>query len=268
MSLIEAIILGIVQGLTEFLPVSSSGHIEIFKVLMGVEIKEALLLTVLLHLATALSTMIIYRKDLIQIIGGCFSKDWNWEKRFSLAVIISMIPAALVGLFLEDAIEKLFSGNMVLVGCMLLLTAVILYFSDKAKKESSGQVSYPKAVILGIVQAIAVLPGISRSGSTIGSAVLLGMDRSAAARFSFIMVLPLILGASAKKLLEYNDVSSTAGAESLSSTVLIAGFLAAFFSGLLALKWMIALVQRSQLKWFALYCSIAGLIALGSGLFS
>jgi len=265
MSLIEAFILGIVQGLTEFLPVSSSGHIEIVKVLLGVEIKEALLFTVVLHLATAFSTILIYRKDIVSIIGGCFSRDWNADKKFAILVVISMIPAVFVGLFLEEQIEDLFSGNMILVGLMLLLTALVLYISDSVKKMGDSKVTWIQATYLGIIQAIAILPGISRSGATIASGVIFGIKREVAAKFSFLMVLPLILGASAKKLMEYQEVSSHAESD-LPTLALIIGFSAAFISGLLALRWMIQLVQRSQLKWFSLYCLIVGCIAITYGL--
>lgn len=270
MSLIEAIILGIVQGLTEFLPVSSSGHIEIFKVLQGVELKEALLFTVVLHLATACSTMVIYRSDIRDLIFGLFSKGKSGEKQFVLLVLVSMIPATIVGLMWEKEIEELFSGNMLLVGLMLLLTGVVLFISDRVEKEGSNEVTIKKAILTGIVQAIAILPGISRSGSTIGTAVILGIRRETAARFSFLMVLPLILGASAKKFLDYLEVSSdaVASSEQLPALVLLAGFTAAFLSGLLALQWMIKLVQRSQLKWFALYCVAAGIGACSYALFS
>ena len=260
MDLIEALILGIVQGLTEFLPVSSSGHIEIAKVLLDIEIKEALLFTVVLHLATAFSTIIVYRMDLLGILKGWLSKGWNDEKKFALLVILSMIPATIIGLFLEDQIEEFFSGNMLLVGLMLVLTGIILLVSDKVKKVGNSQLTYRQSALLGIVQAIAILPGISRSGSTIASGVLFGLKRDVAAKFSFIMVLPLILGASAKKMMEFQEVGASNG--ELPVTALLVGFLAAFISGLLALRWMIRLVQKSQLKWFAFYCFIVGCIAV------
>lgn len=263
MSLIEAIILGIVQGLTEFLPVSSSGHIEIFKVIQGVELKEALLFTVVLHLATACSTIVIYRKDILELSFGLFKKGDNESKRFALLVLLSMIPAAVVGLLWEEQIEGMFSGNMLLVGLMLVVTGVVLFISDRVERIGSHEIGVRKAIITGIVQAIAILPGISRSGSTIGTAVILGIKRETAARFSFLMVLPLILGASAKKFLDYLGAQESvdAGSSEISTLVLFAGFVAAFVSGLLALRWMIKLVQRSQLKWFAIYCLIVGTAA-------
>lgn len=259
MSIFEAIILGIIQGLTEFLPVSSSGHIEIAKVLLSASQEEQnLLMTVVLHAATALSTLFIFRSDINQIIKGLVQCKWNTEFQFSLKIIISMIPAAFIGLFFESEIEQLFSGNILLVGSMLLITGLLLFLADKAK-QTNKQVSYLNALVIGIAQAIAILPGISRSGATISTSVLLGIDREKAARFSFLMVVPLILGKMAKDIF-----SGEIHAESNHILPLIAGFIAAFFTGLLACKWMIRLVKQSQLKYFALYCFVIGLISIGT----
>ena len=263
MNYIEAIVLGIIQGLTEFLPSSSSGQLEIVKALFGnqAEAQESLFLTIALHVATALSTIVVFRKDILEIFKGLFSFKWNESAEFSFKILLSMIPAALVGLFLQDQIELLFAKNLVLVGAMLCLTAVILFWADKAKK-TNKIVSSQNAIVLGIVQAIAILPGISRSGSTIATAVLLGIDREKAARFSFLMVLPLIFGSMAKTLLDANELD-----HKIDLFPLLLGFLAAFFTGILACKWMIALVKKSQLKYFSLYCIIVGGIALIYGLF-
>jgi undecaprenyl-diphosphatase len=263
MSSIEAFILGIIQGLTEFLPVSSSGHLELAKVFFGSNTlpKESLLFTVLLHLATALSTVVLYRKDLFQL----FSKAVAREKQavhFSLAIILSMVPAALVGFFLEDFIDSLFSGNTLLVGAMLIVTAGLLYVADKPQS-SENNLTHKRALLIGIAQAIAILPGISRSGATISTAVLLGVQREQAARFSFLMVVPLIFGKIAKDLLS-GDLLHTA----IDPLHLVIGFTAAFISGLLACSWMIALVKRSKLIYFSLYCLLAGSIALLMTLFS
>ncbi len=263
MSLIESIILGIIQGLTEFLPVSSSGHIELGKAIFGIEEKEAgLLFTVVLHFATALSTLVVFWKDIVNIFKGILRFQWNEETRFGLMVILSMIPAVLVGVLYKEQIETVFDGNVLLVSVMLLITGVILFMSDRMK-DVSKPLNEGKATLLGIVQAIAILPGISRSGSTIASAVLLGVNREKAARFSFLMVLPLIVGAMAMEFKDYFDMSD---AEKQSALILdgtvIAGFVAAFISGYFACKWMIAIVKRSKLTYFSIYCWIVGIIGI------
>jgi undecaprenyl-diphosphatase len=192
---LDAIILGIIQGLTEFLPVSSSGHLELGKAILGDESipEESLLFTVVLHFATALSTLVVFRKDVAEIIGGLLKFKNNEETRFSIKIIISMIPAVLVGLFFEEQLEQLFGGNILLVGAMLIVTAILLYFADKAKNTEKN-VSQSNAFVIGIAQAIAMIPGISRSGATISTSVLLGNDKTKAARFSFLMVVPLRFG--------------------------------------------------------------------------
>lgn len=263
MSSLEAIILGIVQGLTEFLPVSSSGHIELGKAFFGIEEKEAgLLFTVVLHFATALSTIIVFWKDIIGILKGLVKFELNDSWKFTLMVIISMVPAAVVGVFFKDWIDDFYNGNVLLVSVMLLITGVILYFSDRAKN-SIGGVTYTNAFLIGIVQAIAIMPGISRSGSTIGTSVLLGIDREKAARFSFLMVLPLIIGAMLLEFKDYIDMSATMQKEALilDSSILL-GFVAALVSGYFACKWMISIVKRSQLTYFSIYCWVIG----GAGL--
>ena len=261
MGIIDAIILGVIQGLTEFLPVSSSGHLEIAKELLNVsEQNQNLLMTVVLHAATALSTIIIFRKDIIQIIAGLFQFKWNEEAQFSVKIILSMIPAAIVGLFFEEEIESLFGGQIVLVGSMLLLTGLLLFLADKAKK-TDKKVSVFNAVLIGISQAIAILPGISRSGATISTSVLLGVDREKAARFSFLMVVPLILGKMTKDMLSGDLIL-----DSLNLPPLFFGFIAAFITGLLACKWMIRLVKKSQLKFFAYYCFAVGVISIAAKL--
>ena len=194
MDIIDSIILGIIQGLTEFLPVSSSGHLELGKAIIGDQSvpEESLLFTVVLHFATALSTIVIFRKDIFEILKGLFKPAVNDDQRFAGKIILSMIPAVLVGLFFEEQLEQLFGGNIMLVGCMLLVTAALLFLADKAKN-TNKKVSFKDALIIGISQAIAMLPGISRSGATISTSVLLGNDKTKAARFSFLMVVPLIL---------------------------------------------------------------------------
>lgn len=264
MEIIDAIILGIVQGLTEFLPVSSSGHLELGKAILGdASIPEdSLLFTVVLHFATALSTIVVFRADVLEILKGLFSFKWNEETRFSLKIILSMFPAALVGLFFEERLEGLFGENVLLVGYMLMITALLLYLADRAK-ETEKKVTYLNAFIIGVSQAIAILPGISRSGATISTSVLLGIDKSKAARFSFLMVVPLILGKMAKDLFGGQIDFQSAQIASLG-----AGFIAAFIAGLFACTWMIQLVRQSKLQYFAIYCFLVGLIAIGFGLWN
>ncbi|RSC95659.1 undecaprenyl-diphosphate phosphatase [Tenacibaculum singaporense] len=263
MDLLEAIILGIIQGLTEFLPVSSSGHLELAKVLFGDTSvpQESLTFTVVLHAATALSTIVVFRKEIAEIFKGLFQFQWNEEMQFSVKIVLSMIPAVVIGLAFEKELESFFGGKVLLVGFMLLVTAVLLLLADKAKNTNKS-VSFKSSVIIGISQAIAMLPGISRSGATISTSVLLGVDRTKAARFSFLMVVPLILGKVAKDILS-GDINF----QSSEIVPLSAGFVAAFISGLLACTWMIALVKKSKLSYFSLYCAIVGLIAIGYSLF-
>ena len=348
MSFLEAIILGIIQGLTEFLPVSSSGHLELGKVILGSVPEEGMLMTVVLHFATALSTIVIFRKDIAEIFGGLFRFKNNEQLRFSILIIVSMIPAAIVGMLFEDQIDAFFGGNLLLVGLMLLLTGGLLFLADQAKS-TEGKVTPVRAIIVGIAQAIAILPGISRSGATIGTSVLLGIDRTRAARFSFLMVVPLILGAMAVKTKDYLEIRSLENDDAAGRTAviveelekdidlnytddkaiyfavlskeqkwdrceldkellkqnptietesytadlkaanlsdaqleevlnhdfgkirthvktskgaLIGGFLAAFLVGLFACTWMIQLVKRSKLKYFAYYCFVVGLGAI------
>ncbi len=258
MNSIEAVVLGIIQGLTEFLPVSSSGHLELAKAILGDTSlpEESLTFTIVLHFATALSTMVIFRDEVFQIIKGLFQFKWNDEFKFSLKIIISMIPAGIVGLFFGEQLETLYGGNSAFVGAMLLVTAILLLFADKAKN-TNKELSYSNALVIGIAQFIALLPGISRSGATISTTVLLGVDRTKAARFSFLMAVPLIFGAIAKNFL-FEDISL----QSSEILPISLGFIASFVSGLLACRWMIALVQKSKLTYFSIYCAIVGLIAI------
>lgn len=258
MSIIEAIILGIIQGLTEFLPVSSSGHLEIGKALLGDESlpAESLMFTVVVHAATALSTMVVYRKDIAEIVMGLFQFKVNDESIFALKIIISMIPAVFIGLFFEEEIEQLFSGELLLVGAMLAITGLLLLLADRAKN-TDKPVSKVNALIIGVSQAIAILPGVSRSGATIATSVLLGIDRAKAARFSFLMVVPLIMGKIAKDLMD-GELTTSAG----QSPQLIAGFLAAFVAGIIACRLMIALVKKSKLIYFSIYCFVVSFICV------
>ncbi|GGF26836.1 undecaprenyl-diphosphate phosphatase [Echinicola rosea] len=263
MTIIEAIILGIIQGLTEFLPVSSSGHIELGSFLLNVQAADNLLFTVVVHAATALSTIVVFRKDLANIIKDVFKFQWNDGTQFTAKILLSMIPIGIVGVLFEEQIEMLFGGKIVFVGAMLLVTAALLAFSHFAAKRE-GNVTFPKALVIGIAQTIAIMPGISRSGSTIATALLIGVEKERATRFSFLMVLLPILGASGIKLIKYLEDPSLA--EGISMTVLSAGFIAAFIAGLAACIWMINIVKRGKLIYFAVYCAIVGLIAVIGGL--
>ncbi|MEM7105453.1 MAG: undecaprenyl-diphosphate phosphatase [Bacteroidota bacterium] len=274
MELLKALILGIIQGLTEFLPVSSSGHIELGKALLDFDLGENnLLFTVLLHCATVLSTMIVFRKDIVQIVKGLFKFKWNEETAFAFMIILSMIPVVLVGLLLEEQVESFFSGRIMFVGFMLWVTATLLFLTKFAAQNQSKQpesdnsngltgkkVGFKDALIIGIAQAIAVLPGISRSGSTIATGLLLGVDKSRIARFSFLMVLPPILGATILEFMEFD--SATIG--QIEFMPLVVGFLGAFISGWIACIWMINIVKKGKLIYFAIYCFIIGAIAIGA----
>lgn len=259
METLRAVLLGIVQGLTEFLPVSSSGHLELAKFFMGdtSAAEESLLMTIVLHAATALATVVVFRKDIVEIIRGLFAFQDNEAFRFSLNIVLSMIPAAFVGLFYEDALDALFDRQIPLVAMMLMITGLLLLLADRAKTTEKG-VGWKDAIIIGIAQAIAILPGISRSGATIGTSVLLGIDRGKAARFSFLMVVPLILGKMAKDVLD-GDFNDTPNLLPLS-----VGFVAAFVTGFFACTWMIKLVKNSQLSYFAVYCFVIAAIALAA----
>jgi len=257
----QAILLGIVQGLTEFLPVSSSGHLEIFKHFFNENIndQESIMMTVTLHGATALSTIVILRKEVFEIFTGLFSKEWNQAKKWALYIALSMIPAAIFFLTLEDWITGLFDGNITFIAFMLIITGVLLLLADLPRKVTS-ELNITNSLIVGVAQALAIIPGISRSGSTIATSVMLGVNREQAARFSFLMVLPLIFG---KIILDLKDGDYVMQANE--ALPLIAGAIAAFIVGCFACQWMIRLVKNSKLKYFAYYCfAIASVILIAS----
>jgi len=258
---IKAFIIGIIQGLTEFLPVSSSGHIVIVEEIVGFEYsqQENLFFVIVLHFATTLSTIVVFRKDILQLIKGLLQFQKNEEFWFALKIILSMIPAVFVGFFLKDTLEELFS-NLRLIGLMLLVTALLLLIANKTK-DTKKDIDFGHSFVIGLSQALAALfPGISRSGTTIATAILLGNDKSKAARFSFLMVLPLILGAMAKMYLDIEK--SSLNSVNFDFGPILIGFLAAFFSGLLACRWMIELVKKSKLKYFSIYCTIVGVFVV------
>lgn len=261
MSLLEALILGIIQGITEFLPVSSSGHLQIGAAILGIESTNNLLFTIIVHGATVLSTIIVFWKEIISIFKGLFKFKLNEETKLVIYIVISMIPVGIVGLFFESKLEAFFDGQIVFVASMLMLTGFLLLATNYLKaKGASGNLSYTKASIIGIAQAIAVLPGISRSGATIATGLILGVDKEKATRFSFLMVIPPILGATllkVKDLIEQPILHSQ-----ISNTALAVGFIAALVFGILACRWMINIVKKGSLVYFAYYCFAASIITL------
>lgn len=257
MDLLEAIVLGIIQGLTEFLPVSSSGHLEIGKYLFGVDAETSFSFSVIVHGATVLSTIVVFRKEIIRIFRGVVKLKMNSETDFALKIGTSLIPIFIVGFFLDEQVESLFNGNIVFVGLMLLVTALLLIVSSLIKR-GSRDISYLDAFIIGIAQAFAVLPGVSRSGATISTGLILGNKKENLAEFSFLMVLIPVIGANLAELAK----GEFSAAGSISPGILVAGFISAFITGYLACRWMIALVRKGKLYWFGIYCIIIGLVAV------
>ena len=265
MGVFEAIILGIVQGLTEFLPVSSSGHLIIGKELLGVAVNPDAETTfeVLVHCATVLSTIFVFRGEIWKLLQGFFQFKFNEETQYLVKIGISMIPVLIVGVFFEKQVKAFFGEGVLLVGCMLIVTAILLSLTHFVKFKQRKEISYLSAFIIGISQAIAVLPGLSRSGTTISTGLLLGNKKESIAKFSFLMVLVPILG---KTFLDLLGGEFSPAVSGISMSAMIAGFLTAFLSGLFACKVMIAIVKRSKLIYFAIYCGIAGLVSLIFGL--
>ena len=260
MNEIQALILGILQGLTEFLPVSSSGHLEIGHAVLGIETESNLLFAVVVHVATVLSTLVVFRNDILKLLTDLLAFEWNESTRYVFQMLFSAIPIAVLGLFFAEEIEQFFTGNLTLVGTMLLITASLLTFAHFVKK-GSEKMTWGRAFVVGLAQAVAVMPGISRSGATIATGLLLKTRKDEVARFSFLMVLVPILGAA------FLDVMGGDFSEDLSvgALPLAIGFIAAFVSGLLACSWMIRVVKQGKLIYFAIYCFIIGLIAIFAG---
>lgn len=261
MRIIEAIILGIIQGLTEFLPVSSSGHLEIGKSILGVNIEEDLGFTVLVHFATVLSTITVFFSEIRKLLSGLFRFRWNEETRYISKLLFSAIPVLIVGILLEEKVELLFGksdATLVFVGIALLFTAILLALTSLIRPGQHKKIPFSDAFIIGIAQALAVIPGLSRSGATIATGLLMKNNREQVAKFSFLMVLVPIIGASLLKLLDW----SASGTSDTSAISLAAGFLAAYISGFLACKWMINIVKKGKLIWFAIYCTVIGLISI------
>ncbi len=256
MTLFEAFILGLVQGLTEFLPVSSSGHLELGNVLLDVQNHENLTFTVIVHGATVLSTIVVLFHEIWKIIKDSLKWEWNESTKFISLIAVSMIPVLVTGLLFEEKIESVFTGNAVFVGFMLLITSLLLTLAHFMKRRED-QVTYRSAFLIGIAQAFAVLPGISRSGATIAIGLLLGVDKRVIAKFSFLMVLLPIIGAN---ILKISDIGSQQ--ESVDVMPLFVGFFTAFIAGVFACKWMIEIVKRGKLIYFAAYCAVVGSVTI------
>jgi undecaprenyl-diphosphatase len=265
--LFKSAVLGIVQGLTEFLPVSSSGHLEIAKYLMSDQRvgQQSLMMTVVLHFATALSTIVIFRREITKILLGLFKFQDNEELLFCLKIGVSLIPAAIIGILFKEQIESLFDKQLVIIGLTLFVTGILLMLADRAKTTDKS-VGFFNAFLIGVSQAIAILPGLSRSGATISTSVMLGIDREKAARFSFLMVVPLIFGSIAKDLLDAWREGKPF-VESSEALPLMVGFMAAFLTGLFACSWMIKLVKSSKLSYFSIYCFVVATLVLAESYF-
>ena len=270
MNWLEALILGILQGLTEYLPVSSSGHLAIGQALFGLNDGASnLTFTVLLHVATVLSTLVILWQEIVWIFKDLFTKQ-SWSSyqglndgtKYTINILISMIPVAIVGFLFKDKVEEVFGSGLLIVGIMLLVTASLLAFSYFAKPRQKENISPLHAFIIGIAQACAVMPGLSRSGSTIATGLLLGNKKEKLAQFSFLMVIPPILGEALLDIKDIFEVGFSQAMAGISPVAAIVGFLAAFLSGCFACKWMLNIVKKGKLIWFAVYCAVIGIVAI------
>ena len=261
MDWLEALILGLIQGLTEYLPVSSSGHLAIGQALFGMNSgEENLMFTVAVHVATVMSTIVVLWSEIDWILKGLFKLEMNRETKYVLNILVSMIPVGIVGLFFKDQVEEIFGSGLLVVGCCLLVTAALLIFSYYAKPRSKEHISWKDALMIGIAQAVAVLPGVSRSGSTIATGLLLGNKKESLAQFSFLMVIPPILGEALLDVLKMVKGENVTG--SMETLPLVVGFVAAFVAGCVACKWMISIVKRGKLVYFGIYCAIVGVITI------
>ena len=260
MDWIQALLLGLIQGLTEYLPVSSSGHLTIGQELLGVSGGDNLTFDVAVHVATVLSTLVILWREIDWIFKGIFKFEMNEETKYVLNILVSMIPVGIVGVFFKDYVEKVFGSGLLIVGIMLLVTAALLAFSYFAKPRQKSHISLKDAFIIGVAQACAVLPGLSRSGSTIATGLLLGNKKERLAQFSFLMVIPPILGEALLDVMKAVKGEDVLG--EIETFPLLVGFLAAFVSGCFACKWMINIVKKGKLIYFGIYCAIVGAIAI------
>jgi undecaprenyl-diphosphatase len=265
MDWLQALLLGILQGVAEFLPISSDGHLELGKALLKVEGADNLLFTVVVHGATVLSTLVIFWREIMRLLRGTLKFSMNEETDYVLKLIVSMIPVGIVGLFLKDWVESFFNGNLAIVGMWLLVTAAFLYLGHYLGKRTEGKpVSYVAAFIIGVAQAAAVMPGLSRSGTTIATGLMLGIDKKKLAEFSFLMVIVPIIGANLMELKDMKEAADagTAAVGGVGAVELIIGFVAAFLTGLAACSWMINMVKKGKLIWFAVYCTVVGAAAI------
>lgn len=255
MTIFQAIIIGIIQGLTEFLPVSSSGHIELSKAILGVNLDNNLEFSIAVHVATVLSTLLVFRKEIIDLFSGFFSFKLNDQTHFVFKLLISAIPVGVIGVLFKDQVEFLFEGNLAVVGLMLLVTAILIVLTRLVMPKTTKPIGYIDSIVIGLAQAAAVMPGLSRSGTTISTGLLLGKNRDEVARFSFLMVIIPVLGAAFLDIMK-GDISI------IISAPVVAGFIAAFVSGFLACSFMLRIVRKGNLYWFALYCALVGIVAL------
>lgn len=260
MDWLQALILGLIQGLTEYLPVSSSGHLAIGSYLFGINGEDNLAFTIVVHVATVLSTFVILWSEIDWIFRGLFKFKMNDETKYFLNIVVSMIPIGIVGVFFKDTVEEIFGSGLLIVGCMLLLTALLLTFSYFAKPRVKENISWKDALIIGLAQACAVMPGLSRSGSTIATGLMLGNKKEKMAQFSFLMVIPPILGEALLDVIKMTKGHNPFG--DVSTIALVVGFVAAFVSGCLACKWMINIVKKGKLIYFGIYCAIAGAVTI------
>ena len=272
MNWLESLVLGLLQGLTEYLPISSSGHLAIASSLFGIDGEQNMAFTVLVHVATVLSTLVILWKEIVWILRDLFTRQsWksysglNQGTRYAINIVISMIPVGIVGLFFKDSIEEIFGSGLLIVGIMLLVTASLLAFSYFAKPRQRERLSPLHAFIIGIGQAVAVMPGLSRSGTTIATGLLLGNKKDKLAQFSFLMVIPPVLGEALLDVKDIAEVGFDTAMSGISAGAMAVGFIAAFVTGCLACKWMINIVKRGKLVWFAVYCAIVGILAICFG---
>ena len=263
MTWLDALWLGLLQGLTEYLPVSSSGHLEIANTLLGIQGSDNLTFAVVVHAATACSTLVVLWREIAGLFAGVFRFRWNEETQYVAKILLSMIPVGIVGLFFKEEVESVFGNGLLVVGIMLLVTALLLTFAHYARPRRKEKISYKDAIIIGLAQACAVMPGLSRSGTTIATGLMLGDKKEQVARFSFLMVIIPILG---EALLELMKGELSPAESGISVSAMIVGFLAAFVSGCVACKWMLRLVQNGKLVWFALYCVLMAAFCIGHSL--